>query len=145
MGVGALAIQVQQSWFHVMRFMFWGFGYLSRNRFNILINLISVIKGVSSFCDSILGGMSKLGFKVHHGGDTRFKGLGMMLLVVSVGGGCSSNHPHHLHHHLGEILQILKYFFFQGSSPHHYCGTWGKCVEPPKGLDNIWGWLAPLS
>jgi hypothetical protein len=46
---------------------------------------------------------------------------------------------------LGEILQILKYFFFQGSSPHHYCGTWGKCVEPPKGLDNIWGWLAPLS
>jgi hypothetical protein len=46
---------------------------------------------------------------------------------------------------LGEIFQILKQFFFQGLSPHHCCGTWKKCMEPPKGPIIIWGRLATLS
>ncbi len=50
--------------------------WLNHNMFNILVGLIWTITYVSSFCDWILVGIPKLGFKVHHGGDTRFKDKG---------------------------------------------------------------------
>jgi hypothetical protein len=46
---------------------------------------------------------------------------------------------------LGRNLHILKHVPLQGLSPHHCCETWKTCMESPKDLINIQGWLASSS